>query len=353
MQEIASGRSSARLEGLQQLRFVAALLVLAFHTIEELVVSPLLHLPYPLVTVGAAGVDIFFVISGYVMWHSTRGFAQGVSAADFLKRRVLRIYPVYWFCLGILLLVWASGLAYRSLHISPEQLLSSLSLIPFIDREASLVPGVAWTLVYEMYFYAVCTLALCLPWARLRPLAILLLLLGLPMLAGAVGWHTGESWYAEPLVFEFCFGLCLGAWHDSAGRRIWHVPAMLLAAGVMVLACVLWPSPVTAGLTDEVRWLAWGLPAALLVCVAVSRPLAGGRLGRWMVGMGDASYALYLSHGFVLVVLAKLLKGGLQDSQAGVWIGGAVAVILACILGRLLHLHVEQRLARLHARPLC
>ncbi|MEN3110957.1 acyltransferase family protein [Uliginosibacterium paludis] len=336
--------SSARLEGLQQLRFFAALLVLIHHVLEELHASPLVQLPYALTTVGACGVDIFFVISGYVMWHSTRGFAEGVSPLGFLRRRFFRIYPIYWFCLGLLLLIWASGIGYRSLQLSPVLLFSSLSLIPGIDRDSSLIVGVAWTLVYEMYFYAVCTMALCLRPVRLRPLFILLLLGGLPVLAGLAGWHSGESWYADPIVLEFCFGLGLGALHAPAGRKAWHAPVLIAACFMMVAACLWWPDAKTAGLSDSVRWLAWGVPAALIVAVSTGRPFAGGRTGRWLTGMGDASYTLYLSHGFVMIVLARLLKGALAESMTAVVVAGVLAVIGACVLGRLMHVHVERRL---------
>lgn len=336
--------ASGRLEGLQQLRFFAALLVLIHHVLEELHASALVHLPYALTTVGACGVDIFFVISGYVMWHSTRGFAEGVSPLGFLRRRIFRIYPIYWFCLALLLAIWASGIGYRSLQLSPALLFSSLSLVPAIDRDSPLILGVAWTLVYEMYFYTVCTLALCLRPARLRPLFIVLLLAGLPMLAGLAGWRDGESWYADPLVLEFCFGLCIGAWHQAAGRRAWHLPALCSAGLLMVLACLLWPDAKTAGLADTVRWLAWGLPAALIVAVSTSHPFGTGRTGRWLTGMGDASYTLYLTHGFVMIVLARLLKGPLADSLPGVVMAGILAVVASCVLGRLTHLHVERRL---------
>ncbi|MDQ7988864.1 MAG: acyltransferase [Candidatus Dactylopiibacterium sp.] len=331
----------ARLAGLQQLRFVAAFLVLVHHVFEELRAHPQVHLPDTLVALGACGVDIFFVISGYVMWHSTRGFAAGVRATDFLRRRARRIYPIYWACLGLLLLAWASGLAYRSLAVEPMRLLSSITLIPLAGRDAPLILGVAWTLVYEMYFYLVCALVLSLRGAVRGALAVPLLLALLPPLAWLGGWEAGWRWFTSPLVLEFCFGLWLGASRFTPGphlrRALWVV-----AAACFVSATLLWRDPATHSLNDATRWLAWGLPATLAVMASLPHPLASGRAGAWMTRLGDASYALYLSHGFVMISLATWLRVAAPSLPLAV-AGGIAAVCASLAVGLVFHHVLERR----------
>ncbi|MDO6387306.1 acyltransferase [Uliginosibacterium sp. 31-12] len=339
-----------QLVGLQQLRFIAALLVLIHHVLEELHASPLVMLPKFITTVGACGVDIFFVISGYVMWHSTRGFSPEVTAGDFMRRRIRRIFPIYWSFLCLILLLWSSGLAFRSLEYSLPRFLSSIFLLPGIAREEPMVMGVAWTLVYEMYFYALCSLTLLFPRVRWRPACIAVLMLGVPALAGLAGLQHAQAWYSSPLIIEFGFGLLLGA----SGLRIplaWR-PALLTLAGLCFLfATRLFGGEYTGGLADTYRWWTWGLPALLVVACSLSGSFCEGRAGAWLSRMGDASYTLYLSHAFVMIALARLLKSGGGEQLTVVILGGSLSVIAACFFAALLYFWLEQPLTRqLHAR---
>ena len=144
-------RSVDTLAGIQMLRAIASIAVVIYHALDQSYGAKH-HFPVTwMMMPGAAGVDIFFVISGLIMFHVTFGAGKSpISPVEFLKRRVLRIYPLYW----ILLLPFFAARAAGFLHNSPltnTQVLTSFLLLP--DTKRLMFP--AWTLVYEMYFYAV------------------------------------------------------------------------------------------------------------------------------------------------------------------------------------------------------
>jgi exopolysaccharide production protein ExoZ len=196
-----------RLYGLQHLRFFAAFAVLAHHILEEASGSPLALVSPAAQRLGACGVDIFFVISGLVMWHATGGFSSQTSAKRFLARRLTRIMPSYWAWLAIVVALSCSGIAFRHVPLGAVTLSESVLLLP-PTTSAGLVLGVAWTLVYELYFYLICTAALCLPWQRYRVVLIVGLLAGVPMALNMFGATAQGQYYASPIVIEFLSGGC-------------------------------------------------------------------------------------------------------------------------------------------------
>ncbi|WP_336598701.1 acyltransferase [Paraburkholderia bengalensis] len=198
-----------RLYGVQHLRFLAAFAVLAHHILEEASGSPLALVSSSAQRVGACGVDIFFVISGLVMWHTTGGFSSQMSAKGFFVRRLTRIMPPYWGCLAIVVALSCSAIAYRHVQIDAIGLVESVLLLPPTTSSGQ-VMGVAWTLVYELYFYLICTAALCLPWQRYRAALIVALLAGVPVALNMVGATTQFQYYGSPLVIEFMCGIFLG-----------------------------------------------------------------------------------------------------------------------------------------------
>jgi exopolysaccharide production protein ExoZ len=335
-----------RLMGLQQLRFWAALLVLLHHTLEECSANASLTVPKGLVLFGASGVDIFFVVSGFVIWRTTLGLSSRQSAGAFTKRRLLRVLPLYWICLIFILLLWMSTMAFRSLSVTPSTLMSSFFLLP-PSGDGGLLIGAAWTLVYEIYFYALCAMALCFGRERLRPLLLVCMLALLPRVLVNLGAVTIGSYYGNPIVMEFVLGCLLGMLATRIAYLRWRYRAAAAGITGLVLASCFLESQGTAGLVAEVRWWGWGIPAALLVwaCVAgLQVPRAAG--ARWLNTLGDASYALYLTHGLVMIALARLLKSGVASQLWATLALGAAAVVFAILLSYFFHLRIEVPLTR-------
>ena len=170
--------------GIQILRFVAAMLVVVMHTSQAISI----HIPVrgagQYWSLGAVGVDIFFVISGFVM-----AMSVGTSLVDvqsrkraafiFMKRRLLRIVPLYWFytLLKVALILALPGLATRS-SVDSAHLAASLFFTPAMSPWGLIEPTlpVGWTLNFEMLFYAVFALAIALGAPRIKFCLLIFLL---------------------------------------------------------------------------------------------------------------------------------------------------------------------------------
>jgi exopolysaccharide production protein ExoZ len=342
--KIFMGRD-ARLYGLQHLRFFAAFAVLAHHILEEASGSPLALFSPAAQRLGACGVDIFFVISGLVMWHTTEGFSSQTSAKRFFTRRLTRIMPSYWACLAIVVALSCSGVAFKHVQLGAVGLSESVLLLP-PTTSGGLVVGVAWTLVYELYFYFICTAALCLPWQRCRLALIVALLAGVPMALNMVGATVQGQYYGSPIVIEFLGGIFLGsvsARLPEPGRRIRWVVLMTCVA-LFWWASMASPDEATNGLPPSFRWWAWGLPATLLVAAFMLAEDRGGRIGRALTVLGNASYVLYLTHGFWMNVFARAVKSGAFHKPLSLYLAASCVAGLAVAFALGIHLYLEKPL---------
>ncbi|MEP6868391.1 MAG: acyltransferase [Novosphingobium sp.] len=306
---------------IQTMRAVAAYAVLLFHL--------------GVMNVGFAGVDIFFVISGFIM--GTVGSRE--TPKTFLKRRIGRIVPLYWLTtLAICTLSLIPGLMRHFTFTIPE-LIKSLLFIPFTSVlgrvEPLLIPG--WTLNYEMFFYLV--FAVCLLTQRPKAIAIIALL-ALP-LAGLVivpdpATSPMVSTYTSPLLLEFSAGLTLSVTNPFKGAA-----AALLAFIAGLAGFVLMWAYGDLGVISFDRALLLGGPAYLIVAGALAIEAAG----HWpriplAKHLGDASYSLYLTHGFTLPFIEHI--GGFTGLRVAV--GLVVPTIVAILTFRLFEKPVAQLL---------
>src|ERR1700677_21742 len=159
--EDQDGRS-VQFRGIQILRGLAACMVVVHHATQMWSQSVTRITGLPVWWTGAAGVDIFFVISGFVMAVSTIGREHKTHPArSFLERRIIRIFPLYWIVSAVLLLKvaaleWHPQLAGSSphVHVTFGYLLASFLLIPYRDSLGNILPLLiaGWTLSYEMFF---------------------------------------------------------------------------------------------------------------------------------------------------------------------------------------------------------
>ena len=318
--------------GLQALRAVACLMVVGFHALEPLEARSGIAWPN-----GSAGVDLFFVISGFVMFSSSRALAQRPGGwLVFVRRRLERIVPLYWLLtLAKTAITLAAPAAAPSTRLSAWNLAASFFFIPARDAAGIVRPvlPVGWTLNYEMLFYAIFAASLAL---RRRPLAVLLPVL-LPL--GLAGFWRQADWpaalsLANGLVLELCAGVALAQAMAGGWRPRPQAAVAMLACGLALLVLVPPAGPW--------RFLAWGGPALLVVAatVALEASLAG-RLPALLLELGDASYAIYLSHVFVLPVLAHALaRAGLPPvAQAAALLPASLAACAA--VGLALHRYVD------------
>ena len=158
-----------RNENLQILRFFAAALVLVTHI--TFYIHERMMTSVEIWHNGEVGVPIFFVISGFVMQYTGDKFEKNISGASlFLRRRIARIFPLYWL-ITIAKIAIALVLPAVVLHNRPNLLsaMGSFFLVPMFSADGEVRPihGVAWTLLHEMFFYYIFSLSIFL---RKKPL---------------------------------------------------------------------------------------------------------------------------------------------------------------------------------------
>lgn len=327
---------------LQYLRAIAALLVVYFHCILQLqTVDPQAALGY--LKAGKSGVDVFFVLSGFVMWITTAG--RSIGTLDFYQRRIKRIVPLYW---GATLAAAAVALIIpamlKSTKFDLPHVLASLFFIPWVNPADPtgqiiapvIVPG--WTLNYEMYFYLIFGAMLFLR-ESLRPYAMLAFFLAVFAVCRLSPSETTASlFYGDPVVFEFMAGVFIGKLY-LAGKRIeepWAWALIAVAGVTLVYNDFL-------EFSDSIRLFPIGIPAAAIlygiVCIDFSRKRTLG----WLRYLGDASYSIYITHIFVLagarVAYGKIPFEILKNQYLFV-IG---AVLASIVFGILVHHFFEAK----------
>ncbi len=285
--------------------------------------------------------DVFFVISGVIMWRVTS--ARAVSPGAFLWRRFTRVAPLYW--LATLLVV---AIAVRWPLFLPEvkpgwrHLLLSLAFVPHLDPVGlpfpTLPPG--WTLDYEAIFYLVFAGALI---AR-RSLRARLVAGALLAIVVAGFFFPDSAYYmgANPMLLQFAAGVGLGV-AAQTGR----LPSRAWGAGLLTAAVLVWVLVQAGGLFTELwRPLVWGVPAVLAVAGALSLELQGRPLrppARWVrpaLVLGDASYAIYLFHLPATAVVAHTL------GYADPWLFLPVSLAVSVAAGLAVRAWIEKPLLR-------
>lgn len=294
---------------MQALRAAACLMVVLYHTLQAAYGEACI-VAWPN---GSAGVDLFFVISGYVMAVSSRRLvARPGGWRTFLAHRARRIVPLYWLLTSaklvvVLLLPWAAA------HTRPTtwNTVASYLFIPARDATGLVRPvlPVGWSLNFEVFFYALFASVLA---ARRAPTWVVPVL----VLAALVGFFRDPGWpaplfLANGMVLEFAAGLALAGW---VPRLPGEVAAGLLAGGFVALLML--------PLAGPWRFLVWGLPCGCILVGALGlEKSVGVLLPRWALAVGDASYAIYLVHPFVVPVVAHRVAGDLASVAMSVGAG--------------------------------
>ncbi len=288
----------AKIEAVQALRAVAALSIAILHVLHDAIgLDPTgmigrLHSALP----WDAGVDLFFVISGFVMvYASAELFGRRDGTALFMARRLIRIVPLYWATTTLFLLM---ALIARPVVTegagSVAHILMSYAFLPSRGPDGAIQPiySLGWTLNYEMFFYIV--FAAFIWQVRRRALILVTFTLG-----AAIAVHplipadaTALVFWTDPIVAEFLFGMAIAA---LATRGI--SLSLGVSVGLALLALLWLIGGYVSGIAGS-RPVTTGLPVAMLVAAAVfGRAI---RLPTTLVLLGDSSFALYLVHPFAM-----------------------------------------------------
>ena len=338
------------LHRLQYLRGLAALTVVLSHGLIKLDrICEIQGWPAPKLSVdGTFGVDIFFVISGFLMCTTAAAeFGTAGASARFLMRRALRIVPLYWLFIFVEVALRLANPAAAGPRFGPPDVLLSMAFIPYGLQDGIFRPvvGLGWSLDYEMFFYALFAGGLLL--RRDAGLLVIALALGLLVVAGHVGEPTGTvtvAWSA-PVLLEFLIGVGLGRLYLLARERDWSLrlrAPFVIAVLLVVAENLFFPADDHAALGW--RPLHWGL-AALIVAINVFAPPDRSAEKAWAGGLlralGDSSYSLYLSHPAVMTVTARIWMVLGFDSLTAYFV---LAVAAALGTGWLVHVWIERPL---------
>ncbi|MDD1017375.1 acyltransferase [Pseudomonas sp. TNT2022 ID1025] len=262
---------------------------------------------------GAIGVDLFFVISGFVIYLSSTG--RKITPLMFSAHRLARVAPAYW----IFTLATAATIAFVPGMVpytlfEPMFLLKSLLFIPTQNPTGiGFFPmmTVGWTLNYEMAFYAVFLISLFSP-QNLR-LPALVVGIGLlywlaPSLGGAL------EFYGNPIIFEFLLGVAI-AWVYQRGWVGNIKPAIAWVATGCALGLIIYNGQVTHHPIKS------GIPCAILVLCALSQERAFPK-SSLLTRLGDWSYSTYLCH--ILIICAMVKAGSIFHLDPTVTLTGAI-----------------------------
>lgn len=333
-----------KLLNIQALRGVAVLLVVVFHLtlIERKYGGSTTILP-DFLQFGMFGVDLFFVISGFVMVTVTRGKFQSFKhSLMFLYHRISRIYPLYWVYTTIALIVflvrpsWVNSSQGNQVNILASYLLLPDELLPLVQ--------VGWTLIHEVYFYIVFfVIMLTLPE---KFLTVAMLLWG--GVIAVFGQSTGNPYYNivfNPLTIEFIVG-CLLAVHYYNFKEVKLNGNLLVGvAGLALLAAILGYVYFEdqTGTSPDGWWRVfyYGIPAIIIVFCITTAEQNTVTLPASLIQSGNASYSIYLSHLFTINVIGRLWSIFANDSIVDNFIAIVIAFTAVIIVGFLSYWYVE------------
>lgn len=317
------------LPSIQYLRAIAALMVVTHHAMNP---QAWLFIPFPSYSAFAWGVDIFFVVSGFIMFLA----ARNENPTDFIARRLIRVVPFYWLATFFHLIL---NMKFQVWNVDPTTILhvmKSLFFVPHLNLAFPgnvwpyLIPG--WTLNYEMLFYAVffCGLLCNRPLLFVTIVIFGLVILGLIYQPEQVILET----YTRPILLEFAFGSWV-AWMYTKGYFGKMIPAVAIS-GFLVLFTT--PFINEQDLVVLGRLLGSVLVVSGALCLGTSIP--NFRLFRLL---GDASYSIYLTHTIISMRLASKfwalvpIEGWLQFLG---WI--FCILVISSAVGTIVHLYVEK-----------
>lgn len=317
-----------KLQAIQSMRAIAAGLILLFHIggqekLHAQVAYPILHNFQ-----GGYGVDIFFIISGFIMVYVTDSLSPGwQTSRSFILNRLIRIVPVYWFYTSlviILFLVWPQSFGNTQFNIG--HILKSYLFIP---SQQPPILSLGWTLNYEMYFYSVFAIFLAVP-KQYRIMSISIWFCVTVLAGQAIAFSSPILWrLTDPIVLEFLLGVYLGSW-ILKGEMLQSWAAVGLFIGGIVL---IWLS--VSEEWQAHRLIIWGLPSMLMVAAVLSFEQQGWSFGRLLPTLGDSSYSLYLSQAFVVIAVARgialLNLPGIGFSLTLMMFGFGLSVIVGLI----------------------
>lgn len=340
------------IQSLQALRGWAALLVVWYHT-HGLLVKRADQLGYTesfwrtydpaIAKFGAIGVDLFFILSGFIIFYTT--WHARMTWREFAIRRWIRIYPLWWVALAVtccFALIPGSTESFTW-----RDLIFSTALIPYYTDGGQLKPvvEVGWTLNYEILFYLVFSLFLAM-----APMKRLISVTAVFVLAIIIGrsYDFDTAFFSvatNPKTLEFVSG----GWLAYCFVRGVRPPLWVFSLLAVSLAILF------TGYMSSEQWRTFGqgffivryLMALIILFIALFFiPVAKHKFGKTSLLLGDASYSIYLFHSLALAVASGLWKRDilLPPDWISPWLLWCGLVVALSVYGVIIHLLIERPL---------
>ena len=347
---------------IQGMRAIAALIVISAHIFQNITPMRTHWAKTFFSVVGGTGVDIFFVISGFIIYHvmqrsiaSMDTVGKGRAVYVFAMKRFIRIYPLYWIVFGTscLVMMWAP-----TTDTLPRE--SLFQLLALIDNLPNFYVSVAWTLTFEVYFYAVVALSLLLFARRaMVGVSIWFAIVGAATLVGLwFPWSKPLDFVFAPLVLEFSLGIAVAMLVDRgfqrfhgallAGAFIWMaIGSLLLMPSLFALNVDHWGRLVAINRSFALHVVGRGIPAAIFIYgMVVLEIRQRWTMPRALQYIGNASLSIYLWHVVVFNAVAGIfIRFGWVDIVS--WTGlNALMVAIGLGIGLLSYPFLEKPLLR-------
>lgn len=343
---------------IQSLRFIAAFWVFLFHFKETLFFPKDIEWINKILGMGFSGVDIFFVISGYVMSITTEKSQSGpFPAGRFFALRLSRIYSGWWPYFIICYLTYKFTIGIRD----EVNIAGSIFLIPLYLQQY-LVP-ITWTLSFELYFYFGVALIISI---NRRVAWKLMLATGLIVFASTLAFYKQgiyspdgvskatrlQIFFLCPVILNFIAGFLLGEF-KALQKRAFLIPAIAITLVTGWLAYkyhnsgTLYPSGLAGFYHAPERAILIGTGATALILSAVILEKMGHTPMQWAQRLGDASYSLYLGHIFLMTAIAEVSRKYFAEraiEHPFLWATGASLAVL--VITWYYHVSIEAPLHR-------
>lgn len=332
-----------KLDSLQYARAFAAIFVIIAHTVNQFymysttgnklfdeIIRRTTHL-------GDLGVYVFFVISGYIMSYTTKNKDFGVEyASTFIKKRLLRIYPIYWIFFTLLVILWAAGIALRSQDINAEKIFFSYLLIPFGATDNKIdtpVMSQSWTLSYEMFFYFTFALLISIRIKKERIIASLIFIFTLLFITSslnALPTAEANAFFSKWIIFLFIIGVFIERNENILQNLTSKLSDTICWALAAFLVCI-------AIYIEKPVYIDCLISAAILIFVLPVR-----KKHNLLLKIGDASYTIYLTHNFIVMAYGIFVKK--FPTPWGCTIGGAITIAICIPFGLILYKLIEKKI---------
>jgi exopolysaccharide production protein ExoZ len=355
-----------KLNSIQFLRAMAAIFVVYEHSLAlqiRYAVSWQQNFFY-LKNFGCIGVDLFFVISGFIISYVANQYIGIEQAFHFLKKRFWRINPIYYIYtllfLGVVLLnIWITHINLNLYIIKIiSSLFDTLLMLPTTDNAYSFSPllFVGWTLSFEWLFY-ILFFGLILCKVKNKTFYLIGAIASLTIIGQIIRPSDFRlTFLTNPIMLEFLLGVILCWWY-LRGKSI----SMYLAISLLVLGLACYFTLIMIGhgnvyhfmgvLGGELslsRFFHWGIPSSCIVagCVFLEKNQRLNRLwnNKWIQKIGDSSYSIYLVHLVVFKLFDTLYKlvGLFLPADALIWLQVIVAILFSISLYKLVEKPILQ-----------